>query len=164
MNNTIRLADGLTFSDLNPLNFSLKNDYICNLFSTGLLLLPKINACFKFKIIRGFVSKSYIYETVTAEPMSEKSADKIELLEYNERVKSLLYKHGEGLAIEIGLVGFKNTIEAMAEIVREIILDSKEKISAILMPDSNAISFFRGVKGTEIKICGKDFSRIVFKD
>lgn len=80
----IVFAENVTIESLNPHNFAMKNEYIDNLISTAMLIIPKI-ACEHtgIRIIRGFVSAAYIRDN------------------YNTDVADYVLKHANGLALEV---------------------------------------------------------------
>ena len=84
----IMFADNVTMAELNPHNFALKNDYISNLISTALAVIPYANLIIgkeNIQVVRGFLSRSYIQQEMA---LPKRRVDDI-------------YKHAEGKAIEI---------------------------------------------------------------
>lgn len=61
MRDVIKFGKTVTFEDLNPHNFHLKNDYINNILFAALSTFPALNAeGVDAKVLRGFVSSAYM--------------------------------------------------------------------------------------------------------
>jgi len=54
------LSEGVDMQSLNPMNFALKNDYIDNLLTIGMIISTNVNR--PITIVEGFVSRSKLTE------------------------------------------------------------------------------------------------------
>jgi len=80
----IVFAENVTIESLNPHNFAMKNEYIDNLISTAMLIVPKIAMEHSgIRVLRGFLSNAYIRDNF-----------KTDIADY-------VQKHSMGLAIEL---------------------------------------------------------------
>jgi hypothetical protein len=98
----LKIIEGISFSDLNPHNFHLKNDYINNILITAFSVLPVIakEDLLDVRVIEAFVSSSFI----------KSSTDKY------------LRKHFNGRALRITWRGFKvaDAIQVALSLFEEI--------------------------------------------
>ena len=144
--NTLQFADNVTMTELNPHNFALKNDYISNLISTALKVVPYANSMFgshNIKVKRGFLSRSYIQE---------------ELLNTTNTNISDLYKHAEGLGITISWINFDSD-SAIALCNEVAIANATENIKMVI--SNQSVTFTFDNEKTEIGEVTKDGYRIV---
>lgn len=65
MRDVIKFGKTVTFEDLNPHNFHLKNDYINNILFVALSTFPMLNADgIDAKVLMGFVSNGYMEQNL----------------------------------------------------------------------------------------------------
>lgn len=93
MREVIRFGKTVTFEDLNPHNFHLKNDYINNILFCALNTFPYLNSeGIDAKIVRGFVSNGYMEQNLP--------------LVYKEKYS---YKYTQGLGLIITWDSYDST-------------------------------------------------------
>ena len=141
--NELKFADNVTMRELNPHNFALKNDYISNLISTALNVIPYANEVIgsdRVRITRGFLSYSYITQE----------------LNIPSRLIKDIIKHSEGMAIELTWKEFDNE-EALVlakTVVTELSLQHIQ-VKVVINTVKSKISFYFDVSNSEI---GEDTS------
>lgn len=131
----LQFADNVTMTDLNPHNFALKNDYISNLVSTALMVIPIANAIVgsdSVMVKRGFLSRSYIQDELLHKPVFNK-AD--------------LYKHAEGLGVSITWRDFDS--DTAIRVCNEVIFAHPEEKIKMVIEDST-VTFTLDNEKTEI--------------
>lgn len=143
MKNDIKIAGDITFSQLNPHNFSLKNDYINNLFTTALMIIPRLYQHLNenIELIKGFVSKQYITDN------------------YTEMDKHV-YKHGEGLGLEFKLPDNK---ERLLISLRQLLNDIEEPLEIRINLINETFSCFRDVRESAIFEISSAGERVIYK-
>lgn len=141
--NELKFADNVTMRELNPHNFALKNDYISNLISTALNVIPYANEVIgsdRVRITRGFLSYSYIMQE----------------LNIPSRIIKDIIKHSEGMAIELTWKEFDNE-EALVlakTVVTELSLQHIQ-VKVVINTVKSKVSFYFDVSNSEI---GEDTS------
>lgn len=143
MKNDIKLCDGITFENLNPLNFALKNAYISNLFSTGLMIIPRLAELATFTIEKGFLSKQYINDN------------------YKE-AKQDMYRHGEGLALEIRFDVWDK--DGMVLCAHKLYQEIDENIKVEIDCDQERFRVYRDVPKKMVLIYEDGKSTLIAKD
>lgn len=149
----LKLAHGIKISDLNPHNFALKNDYMNNIISCGLILTDCISKCgFKnsVNIVKGFLSNSYIADNLAV------SAGKC---------IDFLMQHSRGNAIEITFDDF--TVDKAIDFSKDMLYsarDNDEICRCIIYSGRESIGIYFEEKeyGIEI-ITNNNEKRVVFK-
>jgi hypothetical protein len=131
MKNQILFTKDVTLEHLNPLNYSLKNDYMNNLFVTGFSILPIINR-------------------ITAMPIIVKRAmaSRKTLRSGNKPVWSIentyLDKFTEGMALSVTWDGFE--INEAAEIANAIMTGLDEKVVIFINSMDKYMNVYRDTR------------------
>ncbi len=136
--NKIKFADNVTMESLNPHNFALKNDYINNLVYTALAIIPYANEYIgadKVRVTRGFLSRKYMQDEIRIPP---KKVDD-------------LYKHAEGLAIELTWDNFDTeSAIGLARFILNPVTRFKDQVKIVINGNKKRISFYLNVNETEV--------------
>lgn len=100
----MRFYKGISYAELNPYNFALKNDYVQNLIYSGQSLfssIKKIVGNSNIKVTRGFLSRRYLHDILP----------KIN----NSDERKLVAFHSVGLAISVKLEDFSFALDIAKE-------------------------------------------------
>ncbi len=134
MKSDIKFTKEISLIHLNPLNYALKNDYMSNLFSTGLLVLPVLGSAIKYPM---FVKKAMISRKVL---FSTKPPSILEL--------KLQDKFAEGLALSVGWDGFD--IHEAIDASRSVINNADENVIVVVNDTDKYVSFYRDTNESAI--------------
>lgn len=131
MDTVLVFAKGITLSDVNPHNFSMKNGYVSNIICTCVPVLPMISSYIDtLKCITGFMSSGYI----AAHYPKEAHSPEMKL-------------HSQGKAIKITWPNF-NSMQAI-DILIKIISDLPEDIvdiTFIVSESDKSVAIYYGLK------------------
>lgn len=145
----LKFADNVTMAELNPHNFALKNDYISNLISTALNVIPYANLVIgkeKVLVTKGFLSRSYIQQ---------------ELQLPKRRVEDF-YKHAEGKAIEITWEDFDvESAIAFTTYMIPIFIKEGDCVKMVIDSVKNRLSFYFDSDTKEVGEETRDGYRII---
>lgn len=107
----LMFAENCSIEQLNPHNFALKNNYIDNLISTGMTLIPRLSnyGIGQVTVLKGFLSRAYVTQNIGC-------------FKYD-----FMHKHTEGLAVELTWDNFDvsdatSTALGLAETIPEPVL------------------------------------------
>ena len=149
MSSKLMFADNITMSELNPHNFALKNDYISNLVSTALAVIPYANLMLgkdKVFVTNGFLSRSYIQQE----------------LNLPKRKVEDMYKHAEGKALEITWEDFD--VESAINLTNYMIpifVKEEDKVKMVIDSVKGRVSFYFDSSKLEVGEETKEGYRVI---
>ena len=121
----VKFAENVTIESLNPQNFAMKNDYIDNLISTALLLIPKLCRVHDDLIItRGFISHAHMNANVV-------------IGSHNDYLR----QHEKGLALEVSWSNFD--VEDATKISVMMLESFNEPILIVVNTKDKKIGMYR---------------------
>ena len=129
--NEIKFTNDISLEHLNPFNYALKNDYMCNLFSTGLAILPALARTITYPI---YVKKAMTSRRVLLSGNKPRNSIDLKLQE----------KFSEGLALCVSwdMFNASETIEAVQGVMSSL----DENLIAVIDNTDNHVSFYRNTK------------------
>ncbi|MFA7142569.1 MAG: hypothetical protein WC175_01110 [Candidatus Dojkabacteria bacterium] len=125
--NDLIFADYIRLSNINPHNFALKNEYISNLITTCMNIIPVVNSIVGkecTRVTRGFLSRQYMLDN----------------LDIPERMFDDLMKHSKGLALEMTFEPFDPDVSIS---VANAVIENDKQVKVIIDNKKRRISFFR---------------------
>lgn len=131
MKNEIKIGRKITYEDLNPHNFALKNRYVTNLLTTALAVIPTLEDFVggSAYIKKGFTSKGYTtYEKGTPTPFESRL--------------------GEGLALVISVDPFDDMLVTAA--LKSVLRSSDARFKFTIDKDEKSVDIQRVKKTSEI--------------
>lgn len=132
MSEEMIMIPGVSFSELNHLNAALKNDYISNIYNTGMVVLSRMRHLSGIKIIKGFISKQAIES---------------KCLKSGELFNWYWKKFSFGLGID---VTWDNWDEMSARLVAKSLTSVKENLHVYIDTETKSVTVLRKMKNKKI--------------
>ena len=146
--NELIFGDNIKMNNINPHNFALKNDYISNLMTTCLSIIPVVNRVVgkeNSRVTRGFLSRQYM----------------IDHFEMSGSLQEDLLKFSQGLALEMTFEPYDNDV---AITIAHNVGESDRQVKVIIDNKKQKRSFFRNNSFFEIYQKTNEGLRLVFTE
>ena len=140
----------ISLREINPDNNALKNEYVDNLMTTAMMVVPPLDQIFgNLIVVQGFTAASKLYKEILPK-------------EKPERTKANMYEIRHTLGYGLCLTWEGYDVDRALAFAKEFLKSTTENVNFLIY--NSYIGFYRSVVDRKIVRCIDDTFKIVIKE